>query len=980
MTALSGSTVGVVLNSALAEALRRHGLEAEAEQSLRSDRRRHQVDVLVELGEHAVAIEAEFAPARTVRADAEKRLPAVPLIWRGLSVDFVFAVVYPEGLKGIAESLARTELSRCNSLQFAIVSRRNSAGTASPNDDHILGIWQQGSVSTLADYLFDFWIRSSKGGSVEDTVAEASEAIQRASEILRSAPGPHPLAAMDGDPEATSALVWLNALLFQELLVQDLDLARLAPQHRASGIPSADREGRPHVLLAQWDAILRINWWPIFHVARQALLATPSRQAALALQGLVATAASIAGRGIITRHDIAGRIFHRLLGTRKFLATNYTTIPAAVMLAGLAFDREHPLWEGIDWSSIEDLEKLRIVDPACGSGTLLMAALQEALKLHRRAGGTAETRGGAVNTLLEHAVHGYDVVPAAIHLTAATLAMAEMRQVIANMPLYWMPHDVRGGKARLGSLDFLHEAPSRGAAQFLPLFIEEGRDPGRVTGRGEKAYDAYMPSDCHLVIANPPYTRAGGPGTAENSDWNPIFGSALSVSDANAMKAALRRTLHGTPASLYAGLGSAFVLLACERVKLGGRVGLVLPATALTGSRWAQIRSKLLDEFDVEWVVVSHDSRNRPARGGLPGRRWVAFSESTRIAETLVVATRRQAGTAPDGLTRFVNLRRNPDEPIDAMAVTRALLASAREGGGQADEIAFGDVVWAESRAVRQADLDDSPWMHATFCQGHLIETAARLASEGIWRAGRRTIRVPIASLESVCALGPYHMQVKNPQQGLFEIVATDDPARAGHPAIWHHRHQQIKTLATGANARLRERAGRDASAQSEMLSRAGRLHLASELGHAPQRLSAVVTHMGMLGVSSWITLVPSKPAPGKDEALCLWLNSTPGLLLRILRSNRPYLGRSRVPHEVARGVPVLDIDALSGAQRQAARRLFEDLKDRPLQGFAQMAEDPVRRELDRRLFEEILGVRVEREIDELARALNREPTITARH
>ena len=87
------------------------------------------------------------------------------------------------------------------------------------------------------------------------------------------------------------------------------------------------------------------------------------------------------------------------------------------------------------------------------------------------------------------------------------------------------------------------------------------------------------------------------------------------------MQVALRRALHGTAASLYAGLGSAFVVLAHEKLKRGGRLAFVLPATALTGSRWGPVRALLAREFEVEWVVVSHDARHRAAKGGLPGRR-----------------------------------------------------------------------------------------------------------------------------------------------------------------------------------------------------------------------------------------------------------------------------------------------------------------------------------------------------------------------
>ena len=624
-----GNNPKFILNGALADLLRREGLEAEAEQSIRAGDRQHQVDVLVELGEYAIAIEAEFAPARTVLADAEKRLPGRPLVWRGLTVDAVLALLYPESFRRLPECQARGALAACNSLEFALVGRRDSVDARDETGDGTpsfsSGARQVGSVSTLAEYLHDYRIRTAKVGSVEETVKLASSAIERAASILKRATSPHPLGMADSDPEATSALIWLNALLFQKLLASNLDTGTLRPRDRHKRIPRPDSSGSPNALLKQWDLILEINWWPIFHIAREALRAAPPRLAKLALEGLVDAAAEIAERGTVRRHDVAGRIFHRLLATRKFLATNYTTVPAAVLLAGLAFDREHGLWANRDWTSQDTYKRLRVVDPACGSGTLLMAALQELLRMERRFGTCDNGHSAAIRALLEDALHGYDVVPAAVHLTAATLSMAETSQLIANMPLFWMPHDVKDRTARMGSLDFLRRSPSMGAAPHLPLFAERGRDAGRVTGSGEQVHDAYMPRNCDVMIANPPFTRAGGPGTPDNADWNPVFGAALSKADQQVMTDALRRTLAGTPASLYAGLGSAFLLLARESVKIGGRLAFVLPGTVLTGSAWAPVREMLLKEFDVEWVVVSHDSRSRHTRQEPPRKALRGF-------------------------------------------------------------------------------------------------------------------------------------------------------------------------------------------------------------------------------------------------------------------------------------------------------------------------------------------------------------------
>ena len=75
-----------------------------------------------------------------------------------------------------------------------------------------------------------------------------------------------------------------------------------------------------------------------------------------------------------------------MLDSRKFLATNYTTIPAAILLAGLAFDERSPCWADFDFTDPQSVAGMRVVDPACGSGTLLMAAVQEVIKRARRDG------------------------------------------------------------------------------------------------------------------------------------------------------------------------------------------------------------------------------------------------------------------------------------------------------------------------------------------------------------------------------------------------------------------------------------------------------------------------------------------------------------------------------------------------------------------------------------------------------------------
>lgn len=967
----SGSTLEPLLNAQVANLLRRYGLEAQAEQPIAGrNRRHHRIDILVELDDSAVAIEAEFSPARTVRQDATKRLPAEALYWRGLPVTSVFTLVYPEFMKRLPESDVADKLAQCESLAFeqGVRSKQNPTLPLSGMTEGDIE-WtasQIGSIRDLAELLHDFWVQSGQTITIEETVDVASHAIADAARILERAPTLQQVD--DGDPAATCALIWLNALLFQELLAKDLSPDLLPAPHKGKVIRRP--HGRPDDLLRQWSEILEINWYPIFDVARSTLADIPSPLDVNALNILKPCARTMAENQVIRRHDVAGRIFHRLLETRKFLATNYTTIPAAVLLAELAFDDKAPCWEGMAWDDPDALaHKLRIVDPACGSGTLLMAAVQEVIKRHRRA--HPEDTASTIKEVFENSILGYDVVPGAVHLTATTLSMAETRQVLQDLPIYRMPHDVNDrGLARLGSLDFLHKAPNHNFISSQDLFVKP--EAVRTTGTGETKEDVRFPDSCTLIISNPPYTRAGGPGSVDNTDWNPVFGSVLSKRDQTVMKGALKKTLGGTPGSLYAGLGSAFMVLADERLDIDGRLAFVLPATVLTGSRWAPIRKMLLDHYDVEWVVVSHDPRNRSEKPGLPGRRYIAFSESTRIAEALIVATKRDGGKEAKGRTRFVNLRRIPDEPIEAMAIARSLLVG-REVEGQS-AITVGKKEWGEVISVKQKDLSDDSWAHATFIQSDLTQKTIEFRDTGFLGE----VQVPLTLLGNLSEFGPYEMQIKNPKQGLFDIVETDDVTAWGEPAIWHHSAKHMVHLRMGANAKLRRRTDRSSEEQDDMLTKASHLHIARELGHAPQRLAAVYTDQAMLGVSSWISLTLQDYRQGAEKTLCLWLNSTLGLLLRIVQANRPYLGRSRLPHELAYELSVLDVKTLTAEQLREGESIFEDLAGKTLQGFAQLAVDPVRRELDCRLAQ-LLGVSQEA-MNQLVKALANEPLLTTRH
>ena len=153
-----------------------------------------------------------------------------------------------------------------------------------------------------------------------------------------------------------------NALVFHE---------RIAGKHE--GVKPLNLVCDPEVAnpqaetLAAWAAILKINYWPIFSIARDILSQLDSGHAAQVLAVLGDTAQRVQSAGVTHAHDLTGRIFQRLIADRKYLATFYTRPESAALLARLAVAK----LEGVDWADPEAIGKLRIGDFACGTGALL---------------------------------------------------------------------------------------------------------------------------------------------------------------------------------------------------------------------------------------------------------------------------------------------------------------------------------------------------------------------------------------------------------------------------------------------------------------------------------------------------------------------------------------------------------------------------------------------------------------------------------
>ena len=120
-------------------------------------------------------------------------------------------------------------------------------------------------------------------------------------------------------------------------------------------------------LLNIWNAILEINYWPIFSIARDIVEELPIMAVPPVMNRIAESISDLAQLGVTTYHDLTGRMFQTLITDRKFLATFYTLPESACLLAELAVERLD-----VDWSDKAVVESLRIADFACGTGGLAL--------------------------------------------------------------------------------------------------------------------------------------------------------------------------------------------------------------------------------------------------------------------------------------------------------------------------------------------------------------------------------------------------------------------------------------------------------------------------------------------------------------------------------------------------------------------------------------------------------------------------------
>ncbi len=879
-----------------------------------------------------VVLETEFEPAHTVEADAQARLGKF-LSQTGDRIEQTIAVQIPLKLKEAPQAELKRHIEAAEFRYCTYSLQEAGAATRWPTTG-----WFAGSVNDLAGCIENVSLSErllAEGTNIlEQSIGEAAGKLRETAGARTLEKMAQSLHQEDGEQTSRMAMaIVANALVFHTAIVE------------AHGIPTVDELRSPGTndvnkgrLLACWQHILtNINYYPIFHIASDLLRPIPAGTANAVLNRLAQAASDLAGLGATTLHDLSGRMFQQLIADRKFLATFYTLPTSAALLAELAASR---LDAATDWSDPNALVSLRIADLACGTGTLLSAAYRALAVRYRQTGGDDQTLH---TQMMEHVLVAADIMPAATHLTASMLSSTHPGTTFGRTRVYTLPYGQQSKEKRqamaLGALDLIEydDAPS--------LF---GTGVRRAQGTGadvetDWSQDMVLPQGAaDLVIMNPPFTR---PTNHEKADVPvPSFaGLSTTEDEQQAMAkrlAEIRRRLPNPVGHGNAGLASNFIDLAHIKIKPGGVLAIVLPASCVSGSSWGDARRLLEREYKDLTVltIAAHGQTDR------------AFSADTGMAEVLVLGTKCSVGQEGCDETLFVNLYYRPRTLAEAFEIARAvrrLTPQDRQGHlRMGDREIIGTYIRAPLSQGGCASLRETT-----------LADAALGLEEGILRLPQGYV-APLVTipLETVGERGRVHRDISGKTsdgapRGPFDIIPIQGVPQ--YPALWSHDAERERGLIVSPDSEGVVRSGCDALAVKVWNETASRLHFNLDFQINSQSLTACLTPAKAIGGTAWPNFIAER-----DEwtlPLVLWANTTLGLIAFWWIGTRQQQGRARLTITQLPRLTVLDPRTLTKEQIAQFEDIFERFREKTFLPANEAYRDDTRKALDRAVLVELL-------------------------
>lgn len=562
-----------------------------------SAKRRAEPDLeIVNGGHHFVSAkkgENQFPAAFATAVDYALTVPhAVEL--KGKRVGEFFAVTYPKAPEEKFHVMVVTRFGHHGPLTFSPldsvgeVARLIKSVIDGQFDEYSRSLEPAGAAARRLLY----WGAESLGRAIRHVSDEELESIFGGRDFFRSVLS----TSLKGEKRQEAlrigpAFLFVNQVFFYMLLSQ---ANTKAGRKQYPPIADADRQFPSKLDELYFSRVRDIDYKPIYgiHVAHffSGKEATEACGDIIgALDGLVPA---------LDTSDLSGQVFQALipLGIRKPLGAHYTNPNAAALLASLAVEEPRSV----------------VFDPACGSGTLLVAAYRRKMLL---AGGAASKR--LHKPFVEEELFGVDAMAFSGHLAAVNLALQRPLEETDSVRIGTADSTLlRPNGEPIGATDSV--VPTALRQRRLDDVARQTSPKARSRGavglkdHGDASQGSFSIPEVDNILMNPPFT------SWENMDTG--YRSALRLHFKNVSKRYFPLITFRPSQQLF------FLLLADRFLKKGGTMAAVLPLTTFTGKSFLSFTEWFIKNYQVRYMIL-----------GL-GR--ASFSEDTALTECMVVATK----------------------------------------------------------------------------------------------------------------------------------------------------------------------------------------------------------------------------------------------------------------------------------------------------------------------------------------------------
>lgn len=716
--------------------------------------------------------------------------------------------------------------------QGADANAPRTSGEATQGELHLVPKADTGIYAHVAE-------ASGLGRPGQISADEITFAVRQAAKILQDEELETPLGeALGLVPEeeggaksvcTIAALILCNACLMQRRLSETKGLELVMTLNQATSASNPNE-----FLGIAWQSILNKDYEPIFRPALKVIRALPDNLPVHRAVRLLAECANRVGDSLNELgYDHAGPLYHKILGSAKSDGAYYTNNLSAIMLARLAFDEEF-----CDWGNPDAVANLRIIDPACGTGTLLMATLRTIMDRATEAQGLdGAGRERLHRKLVEDVLCGLDINKHAIQLAACNLTLGAPTVDYSRMNLLTMPHGPQpDGLVRAGSLELLNADAERIDLfdGLTPKTSFDDFDAQQVNRAGQSQFPL---KGLDAVIMNAPFTDNAKRGRKFSRD-------TVKAMQQNELEIRNRLEQVDPEAAGVITTNSArtfFAPLANQLTQSDSScLAMVVPVTACIGASGVNERIFLAKRYHIDHCITTHDPRR------------INFSENTSIHETLLILRRRQIKhkNAP---TQMISLRQMPTTVNEALDCVNAI--------ARREPISH----WYVKHDWPAHHVLSGNWSPAQWCDAELTQVVLFL--EG------HTLLVPSANVIQFGATGRAAQdswkRSQNDGDDSEGLMIFDSVSPEAHKAMLGRPDQYV--VPGGRRAHLSGNVSKDS----------GHLLLAIRYNTNSGLLTATWSEQQSFGFG-WIPTNAQNHA--YEKALCAWWNSTPGRLLSLNR------------------------------------------------------------------------------------------------